>query len=99
MATLVDLRNELWCFCYTVYWKDFSNIIREEWKRKQFSTKKEAIEFYKKMKKEYSLIPLKPYILEHIVPCSFFKVDLFEKGMLFIVNPEKYEYGYARKVK
>ena len=92
-----ELRNSSWCFCYNVYWKNNFNIDGIEWKYKSFHNKKDAKAFAKKMWKEYKEYHrLKPYILEKIVPCNFFKKELFLS--LTIIDKDKYAWNYVRRV-
>ena len=91
-----EARKENWCLCYNVYWKDNLNIDMNTWKFKAFYNIKDAKKFAKKVWKQYKSTKLKPYILEKIVPCTFFKKELYLS--LTQVNKDKYTYNYARRV-
>ena len=89
-------RMNMWCFCYCVFWKQKHMVERRDWYQKDFCNLKEAKAFAKKMWKEHRNSELKPYIIEMIVPCQFFKEELFSK--LKKVDIEKYRYDYTRRV-
>ena len=89
------LRENTYCFCYRVYWKDNITIDSNLWKNKCFHSLKEAKAFAKKKWKEYNKCKLKPYILEKIVRSDYFKKELFYD--LKIVDKERYEYNYIRR--
>jgi hypothetical protein len=91
-----ELRRNSWCYCYNVYWKDNRNIDAREWKCTAFYSLREAKEFAKGIWKKYKAHKLKPYILEKVVPCTFFKKDVFIA--LTIVDEKKFGYDYIRKV-
>lgn len=90
-----ETRENTYCFCYTVYWKDNISINTNLWKNKCFHNFKEAKAFAKKKWKEYNKCKLKPYILERIVRSDYFKEELFYD--LKTVDKEKYEYNYIRR--
>ena len=101
MTDTITLSVEAWrgslsCFCYTVYWKDDFNVDLPTWKYKPFYNIKEAKGFAKKMWKQCTKVKLKPYILETIVPCNFFKKEVFRK--LNIADRDKYKYNYIKRV-
>jgi hypothetical protein len=89
------LRENTYCFCYKVYWKDNITIDTNLWKSKCFHNLKEAKAFAKKKWEQYKKYKLKPYILEKIVRSDYFKEELFYD--LKIVDKEKYEYNYVRR--
>ena len=91
-----EARRANWCLCYNVYWKDTFNIDTHMWKFKAFYNIKDAKKFAKKMWKQYKSTKLKPYILEMIVPCTFFKKEAYLN--LTQINKDKYEYNYTRRV-
>ena len=91
-----ELRENTYCFCYKVYWKDNFIVDSNLWRTKPFHNLKDAKAFAKKMWKEYKQHKLKPYILEKIVRSDYFKEELFYD--LKKVEKEKYEYNYIRKV-
>ena len=90
-----ELRENTYCFCYKVYWKNNYTIDTNLWKSKCFHNFKDAKAFAKKMWKEYKQHKLKPYILETIVRSDYFKEELFYG--LKIVDKDKYEYNYIRR--
>ena len=89
------LRENTYCFRYTVYWKNNISINTNLWKSKTFHSLKDAKLFAKKKWKEYKKCKLKPYILETIVRSDYFKEELFYS--LKIVDKDKYEYNYVRR--
>lgn len=91
-----ELRENTYCFCYKVYWKDNISIDTNLWKNKCFHNFKDAKAFAKKMWKKYKQHKLKSYILEKIVRSDYFKEELFYG--LKIVDKDKYEHNYLRRV-
>ena len=91
-----SLRENTHCFCYRVYWKNNYTVDTNLWKSTSFYNFKDAKAFAKSMWKKYKQHKLKPYILETIVRSDYFKEELFYS--LKIVDKEKYEYNYVRKV-
>jgi hypothetical protein len=80
-------------FCYTVCWRD-SYCRTYEWKHKDFSIKKEAQEYAKRMKDKR--IKTKPYILQTIVSRCYFKNEAnFEP----VYNRKIIYWSYEKKIK